>query len=285
MAARHRRRACARAGASWCSCGTSGASRTSRCSRTARRRCRRPRGAPRPRPSPATASSPCRRRARCAPTRFPAVVASYRDAARRAMDAGFDGVEVHGANGYLIDQFLRDSINDRTDEYGGAIANRVRLLRRGDAGRCRRDRRRPHRAAPVAGDAVQRRRAGQRSRRRCSNMRSRSSRRCGSPSSRWSKARPPARATSRRSTMPRCAADSTAPGSSTTATSGRWRWTPWPRARPTSSRSGGRSSATPISCAACARTRRSTRSIASTLYGGGAKGYTDYPTLDELATV
>jgi N-ethylmaleimide reductase len=59
---------------------------------------------------------------------IPAVVASYRDAALRAMEAGFDGVEVHGANGYLIEQFLRDSINDRTDEYGGAIANRVRLL-------------------------------------------------------------------------------------------------------------------------------------------------------------
>jgi N-ethylmaleimide reductase len=56
------------------------------------------------------------------------VVASYRDAARRAMDAGFDGVEVHGANGYLIDQFLRDSINDRTDRYGGSIENRARLL-------------------------------------------------------------------------------------------------------------------------------------------------------------
>ena len=59
---------------------------------------------------------------------IPAVVASYRDAARRANDAGFDGVEVHGANGYLIDQFLRDSINDRTDQYGGAIGNRVRFL-------------------------------------------------------------------------------------------------------------------------------------------------------------
>jgi N-ethylmaleimide reductase len=59
---------------------------------------------------------------------IPGVVTSYRDAARRAMDAGFDGVEVHGANGYLIDQFLRDSINDRSDEYGGEIANRARLL-------------------------------------------------------------------------------------------------------------------------------------------------------------
>jgi N-ethylmaleimide reductase len=56
------------------------------------------------------------------------VVAAYRHAARCAMDAGFDGVEVHGANGYLIEQFLRDSINDRTDDYGGPVANRVRLL-------------------------------------------------------------------------------------------------------------------------------------------------------------
>jgi N-ethylmaleimide reductase len=59
---------------------------------------------------------------------IPGIVASFGDAARRAMDAGFDAVEVHGANGYLIDQFLRDSINDRTDGYGGAVANRVRLL-------------------------------------------------------------------------------------------------------------------------------------------------------------
>jgi N-ethylmaleimide reductase len=59
---------------------------------------------------------------------IPAVVASFRRAARNATDAGFDGVEVHGANGYLIDQFLRDSVNDRSDAYGGSIANRVRLL-------------------------------------------------------------------------------------------------------------------------------------------------------------
>ncbi len=59
---------------------------------------------------------------------IPAVVASYRHAARCAMDAGFDGVEVHGANGYLLEQFLRDSINDRTDTYGGPIESRARLL-------------------------------------------------------------------------------------------------------------------------------------------------------------
>jgi N-ethylmaleimide reductase len=60
---------------------------------------------------------------------IPGIVQSYRDAARRAMDAGFDGVEIHGANGYLIEQFLRDSCNDRADEYGGPIENRTRLLR------------------------------------------------------------------------------------------------------------------------------------------------------------
>ena len=58
---------------------------------------------------------------------MPRLVADYRQAARNAIDAGFDGVEVHCANGYLLEQFLRDSINDRTDNYGGSIENRVRL--------------------------------------------------------------------------------------------------------------------------------------------------------------
>lgn len=55
------------------------------------------------------------------------VIADYRQAAINAMEAGFDGVEVHGGNGYLIDQFLRRSANKRTDEYGGSLANRVRF--------------------------------------------------------------------------------------------------------------------------------------------------------------
>lgn len=59
---------------------------------------------------------------------LPGLIAEYRHAARCAMDAGFDGVEVHSANTYLLDQFLRDSINDRTGPYGGPIANRARLL-------------------------------------------------------------------------------------------------------------------------------------------------------------
>src|SRR6218665_1294805 len=56
---------------------------------------------------------------------IPTVVAQFVHAARSAMEAGFDAVEVHGANGYLIDQFLRDSINDRTDAYGGSLENRA----------------------------------------------------------------------------------------------------------------------------------------------------------------
>jgi NADPH2 dehydrogenase len=54
-------------------------------------------------------------------------VADYAQAARNAVEAGFDGVEIHGANGYLIDQFLQDNTNKRTDEYGGSIENRSRF--------------------------------------------------------------------------------------------------------------------------------------------------------------
>ena len=59
---------------------------------------------------------------------IPALIQDFRQAARNAITAGFDGVEVHAANGYLIDQFLRDGSNLRTDEYGGSIENRTRLL-------------------------------------------------------------------------------------------------------------------------------------------------------------
>lgn len=58
---------------------------------------------------------------------IPKLVADYRHAARCAIDAGFDGVEIHAANGYLIEQFLRDSLNTRTDAYGGPVENRTRL--------------------------------------------------------------------------------------------------------------------------------------------------------------
>ncbi|WP_374667905.1 alkene reductase, partial [Ramlibacter sp.] len=59
---------------------------------------------------------------------LPGIVADYRRAARNAIAAGFDGIEIHGANGYLLDQFLKTGANHRTDAYGGSIENRARLL-------------------------------------------------------------------------------------------------------------------------------------------------------------
>lgn len=59
---------------------------------------------------------------------IPAIVEAYRQGAENARRAGFDGVELHGANGYLLDQFLQDSANKRDDRYGGSIENRARLM-------------------------------------------------------------------------------------------------------------------------------------------------------------
>jgi N-ethylmaleimide reductase len=59
---------------------------------------------------------------------IPGIVAQFQHAAEMAQRAGFDGVEVHGANGYIVDQFLRDGSNRRTDAYGGSVRNRMRLL-------------------------------------------------------------------------------------------------------------------------------------------------------------
>ncbi|MBK1882815.1 alkene reductase [Luteolibacter pohnpeiensis] len=59
---------------------------------------------------------------------LPSIVEAYRKGAENAKLAGFDGVEIHGANGYLLDQFLQDHTNKRTDEYGGSIENRARLM-------------------------------------------------------------------------------------------------------------------------------------------------------------
>jgi 2,4-dienoyl-CoA reductase-like NADH-dependent reductase (Old Yellow Enzyme family) len=59
---------------------------------------------------------------------IPGIIEAYRLGAANALAAGFDGVEIHGANGYLLDQFLQDSANHRTDEYGGPVENRARLM-------------------------------------------------------------------------------------------------------------------------------------------------------------
>ena len=59
---------------------------------------------------------------------IPGIVAQYRHAAQMAKEAGFDGIEIHSANGYLVDQFLRDGTNQRSDSYGGSMKNRMRFL-------------------------------------------------------------------------------------------------------------------------------------------------------------
>jgi len=72
--------------------------------------------------------TPCLTPRALAIAEVPEIVEQYRCAARNALAAGFDGVEIHAANGYLIEQFLRDSTNKRTDAYGGSRENRARLL-------------------------------------------------------------------------------------------------------------------------------------------------------------
>ena len=67
---------------------------------------------------------------------IPGIIAGFKKAAENAKAAGFDGVEVHGANGYLLDEFLRDGANKRTGPYGGSIENRARLLLEGTAAVC-----------------------------------------------------------------------------------------------------------------------------------------------------
>ena len=74
-------------------------------------------------PSPISPS-----RARWSFRKFPGSSKSFRRGAANALAAGFDGVEIHGANGYLLDQFAKDGANKRTDAYGGSIENRARLM-------------------------------------------------------------------------------------------------------------------------------------------------------------
>src|SRR5258707_5552347 len=117
-----------RAAASFSSCGTSAGSRMSTCSRTATRRSRLQPFRPRATLTPSAAKSRSRCRAPSNCLRIPAITEEFRSGAERALRAGFDGVEIHGANGYLPDQFLQDGTNKRTDEYGGSIKNRARFL-------------------------------------------------------------------------------------------------------------------------------------------------------------
>ena len=80
-------------------------------------------------PSGTTACTSSPGPGRCGPPSSPALPRQFGAAAERALAAGFDGVEVHAGNGYLLDQFLRDGANHRDDDYGGTARNRARLLR------------------------------------------------------------------------------------------------------------------------------------------------------------
>ena len=86
------------------------------------------RSSPTARPSPKPASGPFVTPRALETGEIPGIVAQFRHGAENALEAGFDGVEVHGANGYLLDQFLRDGTNRRDDDYGGSLENRTRLL-------------------------------------------------------------------------------------------------------------------------------------------------------------
>ena len=106
----------------------SDASPTPLCSRAAARRLRRLRFVPRPGPSLTANSCGPPGRARSNFGKFPDFVGDFRRGAANALEAGFDGVEIHGANGYLLDQFAKNGANKRTDGYGGSIENRARLM-------------------------------------------------------------------------------------------------------------------------------------------------------------
>jgi N-ethylmaleimide reductase len=80
-------------------------------------------------PKPGGRDDPALDAARAARDEIPGIVADYAQAARNALAAGFDGVELHGANGYLINQFIDSQANQRTDAYGGSLQNRLRFLR------------------------------------------------------------------------------------------------------------------------------------------------------------
>ena len=126
--AQRRPMACTRPAAGFfSSSGTSGASPI-RCSSTASCRSRRARIAPKGHVSLVRPQRPYVTPRALETEEIPGVIEAFRQGAENAKAAGFDGVEVHGANGYLLDQFLQDGTNKRDDTYGGPIENRARLL-------------------------------------------------------------------------------------------------------------------------------------------------------------
>ena len=87
---------------------------------------------------------------------IPGIIESFKRGTANALEAGFDGVEIHGANGYLLDQFAKDGTNKRTDAYGGSIENRAQADAGSVEGGRGGSRRRSHRHPHFAGDPGQR---------------------------------------------------------------------------------------------------------------------------------
>ena len=106
----------------------SAASRTIHCSRAAASRWRRRQSAPRARPSSTTRFADISEPRALELSEIPGIIEDFKRGTENALAAGFDGVEIHGANGYLLDQFAKDGTNKRTDAYGGSIENRAKLM-------------------------------------------------------------------------------------------------------------------------------------------------------------
>ena len=151
---RDRRGACARAAGSFCSSGMSDAFRIRRCSPAARRRSHRRRSRRPARPGRSEGMKDYVTPHALEIAEIAGIVEDFRRGAQNAHAAGFDGVELHGANGYLVDQFLRDGTNRRTDRYGGSAAQPGAVLARSDGSDRPRLASRPCRRAAVADQSL-----------------------------------------------------------------------------------------------------------------------------------
>ena len=209
---------------------------------------------------------------------IPGIIEDFKRGTANALAAGFDGVEIHGANGYLLDQFAKDGTNKRTDAYGGSIENRARLMLEVSrvvaavAGAERTG----IRISPVtpANDV-----SDSNPQPLFDHIVDRPQRAEARPTSTSSRARPAARATSRRSTTAPCASASSRPISPTTATISSWR----PRCSMPDAADliafGKPFISNPDLVERLKKGAPLNEWDKATFYGGGAKGYTDYPTL------
>ena len=206
---------------------------------------------------------------------LPGVVAEFVDAARRAVDAGLDGVELHAANGYLLQQFLADGTNQRTDGYGGSPENRARFVVEVAAAV----------AAEIGADTRRHPHLARRHLQRHQRDRGRADLRRAARGPRAARPALPARRRGPGHELPRAASASSSTGPSSSTPASPARPTSAPRRR---SVDGGQADLFAIGRAFLANpdlVERLRTGAAlnegdqATFYGGGAEGYTDYPTL------